>query len=104
MPRSNSSIEAPFSPSNSEDTKQRFLCAKTRKSLIEKLDNWEDQKVWDEFYQTYWRLIFSVANKSGLTREEAFDVVQETIIAIARQVKKGQYDPRAGSFKAWLLQ
>jgi RNA polymerase sigma-70 factor (ECF subfamily) len=45
-----------------------------------------------------------VATKSGLTREEAFDVVQETIIAIARQVQKGQYDPRAGSFKAWLLQ
>ena len=80
------------------------MCEKTRKSLIEKLDNWEDHKVWDEFYQTYWRLIFSVANKAGLTREEAFDVVQETIIAIARQVKKGQYDPRAGSFKAWLLQ
>jgi RNA polymerase sigma factor (sigma-70 family) len=31
-------------------------------------------------------------------------VVQETIVAIARQVQKGQYDPRAGSFKAWLLQ
>ena len=98
----------PLSPtpanSTSDERKQRSLCEKTRKSLIEKLDNWEDHKVWDEFYQTYWRLIFSVANKAGLTREEAFDVVQETIIAIARQVKKGQYDPRAGSFKAWLLQ
>lgn len=94
------------SPANltSDDRKQRSLCEKTRKSLIEKLDNWEDHKVWDEFYQTYWRLIFSVAHKAGLTREEAFDVVQETIIAIARQVKKGQYDPRAGSFKSWLLQ
>ncbi len=90
--------------SSSEERKQRSLCEKTRKSLIEKLDNWEDQKVWDEFYQTYWRLVFSVATKAGLTREEAFDVVQETILAIARQVKKGQYDPRAGSFKAWLLQ
>ena len=95
----------PLTPkSNSEERKQRAFCEKTRKSLIEKLDNWEDHKVWDEFYQTYWRLIFSVASKAGLTREEAFDVVQETIIAIARQVKKGQYDPRAGSFKAWLLQ
>lgn len=89
---------------SSDERRQRALCEKTRKSLIEKLDNWEDHKVWDEFYQTYWRLIFSVATKAGLTREEAFDVVQETIIAIARQVKKGQYDPRAGSFKAWLLQ
>ena len=84
--------------------KERVLGEKTRKSLIERLNNWEDQRTWNEFYQTYWRLVYSVATKSGLTREEAFDVVQETIIAIARQVQKGQYDPRAGSFKAWLLQ
>lgn len=87
-----------------EEKKERVLWEKTRKSLIERLNNWEDQKTWNEFYQTYWRLVYSVATKAGLTREEAFDVVQETIIAIARQVQKGQYDPRAGSFKAWLLQ
>jgi RNA polymerase sigma factor (sigma-70 family) len=87
-----------------EVKKERILWEKTRKSLIERLNNWEDQRTWNEFYQTYWRLVYSVATKSGLTREEAFDVVQETIIAIARQVQKGQYDPRAGSFKAWLLQ
>jgi RNA polymerase sigma-70 factor (ECF subfamily) len=103
MPRS-STVEIGDAKPTSEERKQRTLCEKTRKSLIEKLDNWEDHRVWDEFYQTYWRLIFSVATKAGLTREEAFDVVQETILAIARQVKKGQYDPRAGSFKAWLLQ
>jgi RNA polymerase sigma factor (sigma-70 family) len=87
-----------------EAKKEKVLWEKTRKSLIERLNNWEDQRTWNEFYQTYWRLVYSVATKSGLTREEAFDVVQETIIAIARQVQKGQYDPRAGSFKAWLLQ
>jgi RNA polymerase sigma-70 factor (ECF subfamily) len=102
MPRSTAELNDVKPPS--DDRKQRTLCEKTRKSLIEKLDNWEDHRVWDEFYQTYWRLIFSVATKAGLTREEAFDVVQETVLAIARQVKKGQYDPRAGSFKAWLLQ
>ena len=43
-----------------EMLKQSF--AKTRKSSIARLDNWEDQRTWDEFYQTYWRLIYSVAN------------------------------------------
>jgi RNA polymerase sigma-70 factor (ECF subfamily) len=63
MPRSPVAEPAvPLTPkSNSEERKQRAICEKTRKSLIEKLDNWEDHKVWDEFYQTYWRLIFSVA-------------------------------------------
>ena len=77
--------------------------AKTRKSLIARLDNWEDQKTWDEFYQTYWRLIYSVAIRAGLRPEEAFDCVQETILSIAKQSKKKLYDPEQGSFKTWLM-
>ena len=76
---------------------------KTRKSLIARLENWEDQKTWDEFYQTYWRLIYSVGLKAGLRSEEAFDVVQETILSIAKQSKKRLYDPEQGSFKTWLM-
>src|SRR5210317_1164166 len=77
--------------------------AKTRKSLIARLENWEDQRTWDEFYQTYWRLIYSVAIKSGLRQDEAFDCVQETILSIAKQSKKNLYDPEQGSFKTWLM-
>ena len=77
--------------------------AKTRQSLIARLDNWDDQRTWDEFYQTYWRLIYSVGLKSGLRSEEAFDCVQETIISIAKQSKKKMYDPEQGSFKSWLM-
>ena len=77
---------------------------KTRLSLIERLADWEDQKTWDEFYKTYWRLIFSVSLKSGLSNDEAMDVVQETVFSIAKQWKKGQkYDPAKGSFKNWLM-
>ena len=77
--------------------------AATRKSLIARLDNWEDQKTWDEFYQTYWKLIYAVAIKAGLRSEEAFDCVQETILSIAKQSKKKLYDPDQGSFKTWLM-
>lgn len=77
--------------------------AKTRKSLIARLENWEDQRTWDEFYQTYWKLIYSVAIKAGLRQDEAFDCVQETILSIAKQSKKQLYDPAQGSFKTWLM-
>ncbi len=77
--------------------------AHTRKSLIAKLDNWEDQKTWDDFYKTYWKLIYSVGLKAGLRSEEAFDLVQETILSIAKQSKKNMYDPDKGSFKSWLM-
>ena len=84
------------------DVKRQF--EKTRMSLIERLADWEDQRSWDDFYQTYWRLIYSVSVKSGLSPDEAFDVVQETVLSVAKQWKKGQqYDPAKGSFKTWLM-
>ena len=77
---------------------------RTRKSLIDRLDDWEDQGAWDEFYRTYWRLIHRVSLKAGLPNDEAFDVVQETVLTIARQWKKGKtYDAEKGSFKNWLM-
>lgn len=75
---------------------------KTRKSLIARLDNWEDRQTWDSFYKTYWKLIYTVAVKSGLRQDEAWDVVQETIFSIAKQSKASKYDPSKGSFKSWL--
>jgi len=105
-------MEAPTRPSQKKnrmepdlqkkDVKEQF--AKTRMSLIERLGDWEDQRTWDDFYQTYWRLIYSVSLKSGLSQDEAFDVVQETVLSVAKQWKKGQrYDPEKGSFKTWLM-
>ena len=87
-----------------DDPKLNDAFEKTRLTLIERLSDWHDQKTWDEFYATYWRLIYSVSSKSGLAHDEAMDVVQETVLTIAKQWQKGQkYDPAKGSFKTWLL-
>ena len=77
--------------------------AATRRSLVDRLQNWEDRKHWQEFFDTYWKLIFSAARKSGLTETEAEEVVQETIITVAKKVGQLRYDPARGSFKGWLL-
>src|SRR5436309_13260515 len=76
----------------------------TRRSLIERLADWGDQRRWQEFFDTYWKLIYSVARQSGLTDSEAQEVVQETIITVAKNIDKLRYDPAVGSFKGWLLQ
>jgi RNA polymerase sigma factor (sigma-70 family) len=76
----------------------------TRRSLVDRLENWEDRKHWQEFFDTYWKLIYSAARKSGLSDAEAQEVVQETVITVARKVGKLRYDPAIGSFKGWLLQ
>ena len=74
----------------------------TRYTLLSRLQSWDDQESWKEFFDTYWRLIYSVAIKSGLTESEAQDVVQETIISVAKDIGKFKCDRSLGSFKGWL--
>ena len=76
----------------------------TRRSLVDRLANWDDRQRWQEFFDTYWKLIYSAARKSGLTDSEAQEVVQETVITVAKNIEKLKYDPAIGSFKGWLLQ
>jgi RNA polymerase sigma factor (sigma-70 family) len=75
----------------------------TRQSLLSRLKAWDDQESWRDFFNTYWRLIYGVAIKAGLSDQEAQDVVQETILSIAKGMRTFKYDPAAGSFKNWLL-
>lgn len=75
---------------------------KTRASLLERLRDGQDQTSWEDFFETYWRLIYGTARKAGLSEEEAQDVVQETMICVTRRMPTFRYDP-ARSFKAWLL-
>src|ERR1043165_5901394 len=75
----------------------------TRKTLIEKLDNWSDWSSWDEFFRTYSGFVWHVARKSGLSDDEANDVVQETFIGVAKNLQKKKFDTSQGSFKSFLL-
>jgi RNA polymerase sigma factor (sigma-70 family) len=75
----------------------------TRASLIARLKNWQDQASWQDFFDSYWKLIYGVARKTGISDAEAQDVVQETMASVAKQMPTFQYDPAIGSFKAWLL-
>lgn len=75
----------------------------TRWSLVNRLKDWEDQASWKEFFDLYWRLIYAVASKSGLTDSEAQEVVQETVITVAKKMASFKADPALGSFKGWLL-
>jgi RNA polymerase sigma-70 factor (ECF subfamily) len=74
----------------------------TRRTLLDRLKNWDDQESWRQFFNLYWRLIYSVAIKAGLTETEAQDAVQETIISVAKTMPGFNYDPSVCSFKTWL--
>ncbi len=74
----------------------------TRQSLLSRLRSWRNEESWQEFFDTYGRLIYRMAVKAGLSDAEAQDVVQETIILVARKMPGFKYDPALGSFKSWL--
>ena len=75
----------------------------TRQSLLERLKRWDDQESWRDFFNTYWELLYSTAIKAGLHDAEAQDVVQDTIILVAKKMNGFKYDPAVDSFKGWLL-
>jgi RNA polymerase sigma-70 factor (ECF subfamily) len=76
----------------------------TRSSLLSRLKDWDDAESWQEFFRTYWKLIYNTAIKAGLSDAEAQDVVQDTVVSVAKKMRDFKYDPALGSFKGWLLQ
>src|SRR6476646_2439882 len=75
----------------------------TRASLLDRLKDLGDQASWNRFYEIYHDLIFSVARRAGLNEAEASEVVQDTLISVAKQMPEFTYDPAKDSFKGWLL-
>ena len=68
----------------------------TRVTLLSRLRDWDDRESWQEFFDTYWRLIYSTATRSGLTDAEAQDVVQEVLLGASKSLPKFKYDPSRG--------
>jgi RNA polymerase sigma factor (sigma-70 family) len=75
----------------------------TRETLLERLKGIDDHASWQAFFDTYWRLIYGVAVKAGLSEDEAQDVVQDTVVTVARNIAEFRYDPAKCAFKTWLL-
>jgi len=75
----------------------------TRTSLLARLKDHRNAESWEEFCDSYGRVVYAVALKSGLNVADVEDVVQETLIAVARHIEGFRYDPKKGSFKSWLL-
>lgn len=74
----------------------------TRSSFLERLKNWADQESWRQFLTDYGRVIHASAIRAGLRAEDAQDVVQDTLLSVARSIPGFVYDRSKGSFEAWV--
>ena len=70
---------------------------------MSRLRNLDDQESWRTFFDLYWRLLYNVARRSGLDDSGAQEIVQDTVIAVARKMPEFRYDPARGTFRQWLL-
>src|SRR6266581_3661770 len=83
--------------------REREKTSSRRGRVLSRLKDWRDGESWQDFFDTYWRLIYGVARKAGLSDAEAQDIVQETVFSVARKIEGFRYDPKVCSFKTWML-
>jgi RNA polymerase sigma-70 factor (ECF subfamily) len=62
----------------------------------------EDQAAWATFVEIYTPLVWGFCRRQGLQEADAADVAQEVMLAISSAIRKFDYDPQRGSFRAWL--
>ena len=65
-------------------------------------DETQGRSALDDLCRRYWLPLHQFIRMRGYTETEAQEVVQETIIAVSRQMPEFRYDPKIGSFKSWL--
>lgn len=76
----------------------------TDPNLIERIKDWHEDEGWREFYDRYASAIEAHARRSGLSPEEAQDVVQTTMLKVATYIPKFEYDRTVCKFRTWLNQ
>ena len=76
---------------------------RTRASLLFRLRDWEDQASWSQFDQLYRSYVFAQALRSGLSRAECDDLVQDVFKRVAETIHQFDARPDRGSFRRWLI-
>lgn len=76
----------------------------TDPDLLKRVKDWREDEGWREFYARYAPAIEAHARRSGLSVEEAQDVVQATMLKIATYIPKFEYDRTVCKFRTWLNQ
>jgi RNA polymerase sigma factor (sigma-70 family) len=75
----------------------------TRPSLLVRLREPANHAAWAEFVNLYTPLVHGFCRQRGLQEADAADVAQEVLMAVARTMKRFEYQPSKGTFRSWLF-
>jgi RNA polymerase sigma-70 factor (ECF subfamily) len=76
---------------------------RTRKTLLEGIKDSRNAEAWGEFVDLHTPLVYSFCRKRGLSEEDASDLAQEVMRAIALAIGNFEYDPARGRFRSWFF-
>lgn len=81
---------------------RRLSDSRTRKSLLLRVRDVDNQEAWSEFVDHYAPKIFSWCRRFHLQESDALDVTQEVLIKLMDSMCSFVYNPNRGSFRGWL--
>jgi RNA polymerase sigma-70 factor (ECF subfamily) len=70
-------------------------------SLLERLRQPHDTAAWSQFVHLYTPLLYCWARRTGLSKEDAADLLQDVFTILVQQLPAFEYHP-GKSFRAWL--
>ena len=85
--------------SNKQEDKYRYI---TRKSLLIRACDQEDQQAWEEFISYYKPFIFIILRHLCVKEQNIDDLGQSVILDLWKTLKK--FDPARAKFRTWLSQ
>jgi RNA polymerase sigma factor (sigma-70 family) len=74
----------------------------TRASLLSRIRDVGNDASWREFFERYRGFIYGVARRKGLGHEDAEEVLQDTVVSVAKGLPRFVYRPEESSFRGWL--
>lgn len=75
----------------------------TNETLLDRVKRTDAHQAWKEFFDCYGSAVLRYAQKIGLTEHQAEEVLQETMVALMRQLPTFEYDRGRGKFRNFLL-
>jgi RNA polymerase sigma-70 factor (ECF subfamily) len=74
----------------------------TRASVLERLHDGSDPMAWNDFFERYGPLVFSIARRRGCSGYTAEEIVQDVMLAVFERKAVFRHDPSRGRFRDWL--
>lgn len=74
---------------------------RTRATLIQRVQNQQDEQSWEEFISVYRRYIYAIIRSMNISEHDTEDILQQVLINLWKSLPKMKYD-KIHRFRSWL--